>query len=96
MCGIYGYLSFNEQINTNEKDIFDKLSSLSEIRGREACGVALQYDNQQIIDKYVSSSSIVYKDKNFKNKIDKFYNFQSQKLLLGHSRLQTHGDRNDI
>ncbi len=95
MCGIYGYLSFNEQINTNEKDIFDKLSSLSEIRGREACGVALQYDNQQIIDKYVSSSSIVYKDKNFKNKIDKFYNFQSQKLLLGHSRLQTHGDRND-
>lgn len=50
MCGIYGYLSFNEQINTNEKDIFDKLSSLSEIRGREACGVALQYDNQQIIE----------------------------------------------
>ena len=38
MCGLYGYTSKNYFISNNEAEIFNKLSSSAEVRGKEACG----------------------------------------------------------
>lgn len=96
MCGIYGFISNDKNINeSNEELIFEYLWKQSENRGKEACGVALLHENQQIIKKYIQKSSVAYKDKNFKNTINNFHNLKGQKILVGHSRLQTNGERND-
>ena len=94
MCGIYGYLSQNVNIK-NEKILFDKLSSSAEIRGQEACGFSLITTEKKIIQKFAMKSSIAYGKKDVKVLLNKFFDSTDTKLLMGHSRLQTHGDRDD-
>ena len=96
MCGIYGYISNNKNINSNNEDqIFKSLWKQSEIRGKEACGISLQSDKGLEIRKYINRSSVAYKDKDFKNTVSRFQKNLSQKILVGHSRLQTNGESND-
>ena len=93
MCGIYGYISNNKNINSNNEDqIFKSLWKQSEIRGKEACGISLQSDIGLEIKKYINRSSVAYKDKDFKNTVSRFQKNLSQKILVGHSRLQTNGE----
>ena len=94
MCGIYGYLSQNEKIQY-EKSLFRELSSSAEIRGQEACGFSLVSNDLLKIKKFTSKSSIAYKSAEVKNLLDKFYEIKDTKLLMGHSRLQTHGNRDN-
>lgn len=96
MCGIYGYISNNTHINkNNENQIFKSLWKQSEIRGKEACGISLQSDIGQEVNKYINRSTVAYKNKEFKRTISRFQNRSEQKVLVGHSRLQTNGERND-
>ena len=96
MCGIYGYISNNSQINKdNEDQIFKSLWKQSEIRGKEACGISLQSDKGQEVRKYIDRSTKAYKDKDFKHTVSRFQNISTQKVLVGHSRLQTNGESND-
>ena len=94
MCGIYGYLSQDIKIK-NEKILFKRLSSSAEIRGQEACGFSLITANKKTIQKFATKSSIAYQKKDVKILLNKFFNSTDTKLLMGHSRLQTHGDRDD-
>ena len=91
MCGLYGYTSKNNFISNNEAEIFNKLSSSAEIRGKEACGFATICNSNINVEKFTNKSSSVYKQREIKKKLSKFFSLSEEKLLMGHSRLQTHG-----
>ena len=94
MCGIYGYVS-KDIISNNEEDLFTKLSSSAEIRGKEACGFALISENSSEIRKFNTMSSKAYKEKEVKTTLKKFFKKSGTKVLMGHSRLETNGNRDD-
>ena len=95
MCGLYGYTSKNYFISNNEAEIFNKLSSSAEVRGKEACGFATIYNSNINVEKFTNKSSSVYKQREIKKKLLKFFSLSEEKLLMGHSRLQTHGSSGD-
>ncbi|MDB2368376.1 hypothetical protein N9V51_02440 [Candidatus Actinomarina sp.] len=94
MCGIYGYVS-KDTISNYEEDIFTKLSSSAEIRGKEACGFALISEQYSEVLKFNTMSSKAYKDKEVKTVLKNFFKEDGSKVLMGHSRLQTNGTRDD-
>ena len=66
MCGLYGYTSKNYFISNNEAEIFNKLSSSAEVRGKEACGFATIYNSNINVEKSTNKSSSVYKQREIK------------------------------
>ena len=94
MCGIYGYVS-KDIISNYEEDLFTKLSSSAEIRGKEACGFALISENSSEVRKFNTMSSKVYKDKEVKTILKNFYKERGTKVLMAHSTHQTSGTRDD-
>lgn len=93
MCGIYGYVSNNQILLNKEKELFEFLWKNSESRGKEACGVCLSYGENLDIFKFGKQSSKSFKNLKFQKKLSGFVRYNSQKILLGHTRLQTHGNR---
>ena len=96
MCGIYGFYSTENLINkNNKKDIFEKLWLRSENRGKEACGIAFLDDGALATKKFNTSSTEAFNTKDFKTKINGYLSKEINSLLIGHSRLQTDGDRDN-
>tara|TARA_B100001250_G_C19776782_1_gene779934 strand:+ start:10 stop:1917 length:1908 start_codon:yes stop_codon:yes gene_type:complete len=96
MCGIYGFYSSENLINkNNKKTIFQKLWFQSENRGKEACGITFLQNKELSTKKFNTSSTEAFNTIEFKSEINKYLNKEENSLLIGHSRLQTDGDRDN-
>ncbi len=96
MCCIYGFYSTENLINkNNKKTIFQKLWFQSENRGKEACGITFLQNKELSTKKFNTSSTEAFNTIEFKSEINKYLNKEENSLLIGHSRLQTDGDRDN-
>lgn len=94
MCGIYGFISKNDFIEKNDiENIFHQLWKQSEIRGKEACGVALKQKDFFEVLKFKTSSTKEFNKISFKQKTNNYFKQNDLVVLFGHSRLQTNGER---
>lgn len=90
MCGIFGLIQKNCNINTGK--IFRDLFILSESRGKEASGFAIKRDGKIIICKTPFPASILVKGDEFRDEISKPSKDTSVPFVgIGHSRLVTDG-----
>ncbi len=97
MCGIFGYSSINaDSVNKNAKKIIEKLFLLSESRGKEASGIALNDGHQINYIKTPFPASDLIKSSVFQNKLKEAISVSNPyKTFIGHSRLVTNGYEND-
>jgi asparagine synthetase B (glutamine-hydrolysing) len=94
MCGIYGIISKDFFLEKNHLEgIFSQLWKQSEKRGREACGVALKTKTFFDVLKFKSSSSDAFVKPEFKRTIENYFRGEDPIVVIGHSRLQTNGER---
>lgn len=91
MCGIFGYVSSNEQ-DLSIKNISRKLFLLSESRGKDASGFALVGDQTiKVFKKAVAASSLVKSDV-YKRSLKGFINEKNSiTCIVGHARMVTNG-----
>ena len=98
MCGIFGLVFNRNNIDIDLKDSLIKLIKLSERRGKDSSGIIFYNNNK--INSFKSSirASSLIKKKNIStilNESFKFDNNDGSKLIFGHARLATDGDRNN-
>ncbi|MFZ3382582.1 MAG: hypothetical protein WA144_01525, partial [Candidatus Methanoperedens sp.] len=100
MCGIFGItVRNNSNINSKIlKSIVTNLFKLSESRGKEAAGIAINSDNDIKVYKSPVSASVLIKSKEFNKILDSALNISNNNLdliqpvaIIGHSRLVTNG-----
>ncbi len=93
MCGIFGFSGILNN-NSAEMEILRKLFLLSETRGKEACGMAIDNTKEMIYVKLPITASEFIKKKQFKeilqSQLQKGFN-----TVIGHSRLVTNGYEHD-
>lgn len=90
MCGIFG-ISSNKKVNVD--NYLKELFILSESRGKEASGMAVEDDNGIQVVKTPFSASELVKSEDYK-RIIKNINKSSLKVI-GHSRLVTNGSEHE-
>lgn len=94
MCGIFGITTHNNS-NVSVLDIdkiFSKLFILSESRGKEASGFALNNADKIVYYKTPFAASALVKSKTYQKTIEEyFYNNTKYFCAIGHSRLVTNG-----
>lgn len=102
MCGIFGLIGDKKNFNIKStKHITNTLFRLSESRGKEAAGVAIFNNNNEIdIYKEAIPADLFLKKETYKNLLKKlFENNNSKKTppmaIIGHSRLVTNGSLED-
>ena len=100
MCGIFGIAVRNDSsINSKQlKSIVTNLFKLSESRGKEAAGIAINSDNDIKVYKGPVPASVLINSKEFNEILDSALNISNKKLkyaqpvtIIGHSRLVTNG-----
>jgi hypothetical protein len=97
MCGIYGIIALNKANYDGEffQKKLSQLANISESRGKEASGIAIQHDDIIGVHKAAKSSAYLFKSKSYKkmyNSIAQTFSQNSKFLLgIGHSRLVTNG-----
>jgi glutamine---fructose-6-phosphate transaminase (isomerizing) len=90
MCGIFGLIQKDN--NKNSGKLFRTLFMLSESRGKEAAGFAINRHGNIRVFKAPFSSSTLTKSNVFKDEICQPKNFISEPFIgIGHSRLVTDG-----
>lgn len=90
MCGIFGLISVKE--NFNSVKIFKDLYLLSETRGKEASGFAVNNKNELRVFKTPVSASQMVQGRLFKEEMAKIFKEQNRHFRgIGHSRLVTDG-----
>lgn len=94
MCGIFGYYSVGQSVGTIEKNkkLIEKLFLLSESRGRDAAGIAMQTSSEiRVLKRYLTASEFIQtKDYAEVFNEEEFSKAQYVKVL-GHARLATNG-----
>ena len=81
MCSIYGFVNYGNNVKGKQlKELVRALSVESEIRGTDASGIAYVKDGRMTI----------YKEPKPAHKM-KFYFPSDTKVLIGHTRMATHG-----
>ena len=85
MCGIIACLNCENQI----KILLEGLNQLQN-RGYDSCGISVLSKGEFITQKYASTKDEQALDKLQKNK------FTKSNLSIGHTRCNTHGEKNDI
>lgn len=96
MCGIFGYaaLAANSLARAPLDEVTEKLFLLSETRGKEAAGIALQISGQIGIYKDSIPASDLIKSRGYKQFLERMpsaINTKDNVALLGHTRLVTNG-----
>lgn len=89
MCGIYGWIRFDNKKNLKYRDLFFKLNKLSSRRGKDSTGVWLwdgNFEHKLVLPK---SGKDFVKTKVFYKNILPF--IENAKIILGHNRLATNG-----
>lgn len=97
MCGIYGVLfdaSFSIDLDTTQR-MLSTLLKLSESRGKEASGIACLYEQYFHVYKAPFSSSKLARDEQYKQILTAGIQSPGPFVVLGHSRLATHGSRDE-
>ncbi len=94
MCGIFG-ITVRNDLNINEnllKSIVDDLFKLSESRGKEASGIAIDSKKDIKVYKQPIPASVLIKSKEYKKILDDaLTDFNQPITIIGHSRLVTNG-----
>ena len=101
MCGIFGLVA-REDLNIDSdflKSTVDQLFKLSESRGKEAAGIAVQFDNAINVYKEAIPASVMIRTPGYKNFFHSLFESTSIKsqtikspvAVIGHSRLVTNG-----
>jgi glucosamine--fructose-6-phosphate aminotransferase (isomerizing) len=93
MCGIFGF-SGNSKIAGSELQLIKNLLMLSESRGKEACGLAIDGNSEIKFLKAPIPASDLIKTPNFNGQIPKAIEADF-KTVIGHSRLVTNGYEQD-
>ena len=102
MCGIFGIAVRNDSSINNKqlKSIVTNLFKLSESRGKEAAGIAINSDNDIKVYKSPVPASVLINSNEFNEILDSALNIPNKKLkyaqpvtIIGHSRLVTNGAR---
>ncbi|NJD53885.1 MAG: hypothetical protein FIB07_13575 [Candidatus Methanoperedens sp.] len=105
MCGIFGIAVKNDSgINSKQlKSIVTNLFKLSESRGKEAAGIAINSDDEIKVYKCPVPASVLIDSKEFNEILDSALNISNKKhkysqpvTIIGHSRLVTNGARQVI
>ncbi len=96
MCGIFGIISKSNSYSLNTlKGQISKLFILSESRGKEAAGIAINYNLNINVYKDKISASQMLKSKEYENFLDNSFgetnNLDLPFSVIGHSRLVTNG-----
>lgn len=94
MCGIFGLIDKSKLKSNYFKQNIGNLFKLSETRGREAAGIAIE--SKELIDIYKDSipASKMLKSDEYKNFIDRNISLINDKhtlVAIGHTRLVTNG-----
>ena len=89
MCGIFGLVSFDK--NLEFKKLINQLFKLSESRGKEASGAVFRSESQIKYIKAPLSSSKLVASHSYKFELDSLIKKKSYNVVIGHSRLVTHG-----
>jgi len=96
MCGIFGFVNLNHSFDFNfQKKLLNHFFKISEIRGKDASGLAYVADNKVHIIKSNLSGSKLIKNQDFKTLVDSLQNSQHLHGFIGHTRLVTNGDESD-
>ncbi len=98
MCGIFGLVFNSNNLDIDLKDSLIKLIKLSERRGKDSSGIIFYNNNKINSFKSSTRASSLIKKKNISsilNESFKFDNYDGSKLIFGHARLATDGDRNN-
>lgn len=93
MCGIYGVYNLKEHPVESFRKPLERLSTLSYRRGKEAAGMAVMHDTNQV--DYIKSDldgKKLLKTRAYQDFIRPFYQ-KPVRLVLGHSRIATHGSQ---
>ena len=97
MCGILG-ITVGVKSNMGKSKIIKLLKDLfilSEVRGKEAAGLSMKYENKVYIRKSPVPAHEFIKSKGFKECVSKisFSKYIGKLTFIGHSRLVTNGDK---
>jgi len=93
MCGIFGFIDPNNELN-NKKDIFFRLNKYSNRRGKDSTGVWLVNNYLEHSCVLPIKSNLFIKDDKFKKNILPF--ISNCGFVLGHCRLATNGDMGNL
>jgi asparagine synthetase B (glutamine-hydrolysing) len=103
MCGIFGYVSTGQHANLSRGDIervMRQLYRLSESRGKEAAGIALNHLDRMAIYKDNLPASEMLNSKGFKAFLDRTFGKDGTRLnpgaslaYIAHTRLVTNGNQ---
>ena len=94
MCGIFGFYSIDKSITSleNTKKLVERLFLLSETRGRDAAGIALQTSKEaRVLKKYLTASEFIKTSEYARVYAESDFNNSSFVKVLGHARLATNG-----
>lgn len=94
MCGIYGVFNNNCNNYSFLKNSVKKLSELSYQRGKEAAGLAVLLDENLKIIKSDLNGKLLFKTSEY-NFLETKIKDKPFKVLIGHSRIATHGSQLD-
>lgn len=94
MCGIFGWVNFNNKSLSKNKSVFLKLNKLSTRRGKDASGVWTWNERETNSLVLPVSGHKLVKTIEFRKGISP--SFKEAKIILGHNRLATNGGADDL
>jgi hypothetical protein len=90
MCGIYGYISFNDEGASYCKPFLSRLINASTVRGTDATGIGYITDTLHVLKGAMAGSTFI------ESKLyTKFMDTQLPRIAIGHDRAQTKGEAKD-
>lgn len=96
MCGIWGIVDRNKKMPTSVvKEMIRDLMLLSEVRGKEASGIAVLNSDRLAVMKRSISANDMLKSKEYLDFTAENLRENEEMFIIGHSRLITNGEEPD-
>jgi glucosamine--fructose-6-phosphate aminotransferase (isomerizing) len=98
MCGIFGIkIPVNTPLRSRDWErLVERLFRLSETRGKEASGIAARLDGELLACRHPLPANDFLRTGKYKTVIERARRAKGDLVIIGHTRLATHGERSAI